>query len=410
MSSRTPQPDTAWIKAEARAEGFALAGVAPAGAWLTSERLVPWLEHGYHGEMDWLARNPEVRADPRSRFPWARSALVLGVPYRTDDETSPAQERPFSRYAWGRDYHDVIPRMLKRFAARLLARWPDLQAYWFTDTSPVLERAAALSAGIGWLGRNAMLIHQREGSYFFLAGMLLSADLPPDAPAPDRCGSCSRCIPACPTNAFVAPYVLDARRCISYLTIEHRGPIPPELRPLVGTLVFGCDICQAVCPWNERALRKEPRLTDGPFKTRPGLAIQSRELLEELLLQTEETFRTRFRKSAVKRTKRHGLARNAAVALGNLGDPEAIPALAHAAQHDSEPLVRSHACWALGQLLPKASPTERSVIVQSLGAATSDPDEHVREEARAAQSALEAIPQPQREISQEPRNPGISLA
>ncbi len=382
------EADRARIRAEAQALGFTLVGFAPAGGWPGGEHLVRWLEAGHHAQMRWLERAPEVRVDPRRRFPWARTALLLGVPYRTDDETSPAECRAISRYAWGTDYHEVLPKRLRALAARLRERWPTLQVYWFTDTSPVLERAAARAAGLGWIGRNCMLIHEREGSYVFLAGMLLSIEVAFDRPAPDRCGRCTRCLPACPTGALIAPYTLDARRCISYLTIEHRGAIPHALRPLMGTLVFGCDICQEVCPWNERALRKEARAAEGPFKARAGLAVTDRALLESLLGMSEEAFRARFRKSAIKRAKRRGLARNAAVALGNLGDARALPALRRALAGDPEPLVRGHAAWALGRLLGRAQAREREASMRALAhAAAHDPDPAVRDEARMASTA-----------------------
>jgi epoxyqueuosine reductase len=213
----------------------------------------------------------------------------------------------------------------------------------YVDTGPLLERDLARRAGLGWFGKNTMLLNRRMGSYFFLGALLLDLPLAPDEPfARDHCGTCTRCLDACPTGAFLAPHVLDARRCISYLTIELKGPIPRELRPLMGNWVYGCDICQEVCPWN----RKAPFTDEPAFQARPGLSVPE---LIPLLGMTQEEFSVRFKASPIKRAKRRGFLRNVAVALGNSGDRRAVPALA-AALHDSEPLVRAHAAWALGRL------------------------------------------------------------
>lgn len=394
MEREEPEQLKRWIKEQARAAGFTLAGVAPAGGWPSAHRLEPWLAAGRHGTMHWLARRPAERADPRLRLHWARSALLVALHYRTGDPCPPAAARPISRYAWGTDYHRVMRAMLRQLAAQLHAQLPELRSYWFVDTSPVLERAAAGAAGIGWLGKNTMLIHEREGSFLFLGGLLLSVELPPDRPAPGRCGRCTRCLQACPTRAFLAPYLLDARRCISYLTIELRGPIPRELRPLMGTLVFGCDICQEVCPWNQRAWRREAVVHGGPFAARPGLVVCDRALLEELLLQDEERFRARFRASPIRRARRAGLARNAAVALGNLGDAAAVPALVRAARTDPEALVRGHACWALGRLLARGAGEHAAPAHTALVQARTDPDPSVRAEAEAALAEAQAPVQP----------------
>ena len=370
----------------ALAAGFSFARVGPVSPWPTGEHFAPWLEGGYHGDMAYLARAPEIRIDPLQRFPWARSALMVALCYRREDACSPAEQRAISCYAWGDDYHLLMTKRLKTLAATLTATFPGLQSYYFNDTSPVLERAAAAAAGLGWLGRNTMLINQQHGSYFFLGGMLLSLELAEDPPTPDRCGSCNRCLPACPTNAFVAPYILDARRCISYLTIEYRGVIPHALRPAMGTLVFGCDICQDVCPWNGRATLKEQPSSETAFAPRAGLAVTSRALLEELLLQDEATFRSRFSRSPIKRAKRHGLARNAAIALGNLGDTQAIVALCHAVANDPHPLVRAHAAWALGVLHTSACSRLQDLANAALLAATRDTDDEVVEEGDLARA------------------------
>jgi epoxyqueuosine reductase len=369
----------AFVKREARAVGFDLVGIAPAGGWATGEALPAWLEAGYAGDMAWIGRDPAARADPRRRFPWARSAVVVALGYRTDDATLGAERRAFSRYAWGDDYHDLMARLLTELKARIERRAGALEGRWYVDTGPVLERAAAAAAGVGWIAKNTMLIDERKGSYLFLGALLLGIELEPDRAAPGRCGTCSRCLEACPTRAFPAPYLLDARRCISYLTIELRGPIPRDLRPLVGELVFGCDICQEVCPWTARAGRREAPSREAGFRARGALAAPSLEELVRLLGLSEAEFREEFRGSPVKRTKRRGLARNICVALGNRGDPAAIPALVKALETDPEPLVRGHAAWALGRLAARGDLS--ATAVEALRRAASDPDPFAREEA-----------------------------
>ncbi|MHC4393827.1 MAG: tRNA epoxyqueuosine(34) reductase QueG, partial [Planctomycetota bacterium] len=325
-----------WIKEEAKRRGFALAGVAPTHGWGTSEHLEAWLAEGQHATMEWLAKDPARRTDVRRRFPWARSVLMLGMVYRTEDlQAVSSFRRPISGYAWGEDYHDLIGQRLKELGQAIAVEVEGAQAWYYVDTGPLLERAAAAAAGLGWLAKNTMLIDEREGSYLFLGALILSLDLEVDRAAPGRCGSCTRCLEACPTRAFRAPYLLDSARCISYLTIEHRGPIPLELREGMGELIYGCDICQEVCPWNEQAERRElpPGLDE--FRARPGLARSDLGLLLSVVSMDQATFSKRFRKSPIKRAKRRGLARNAAIALGNRGDPLAIPGLARAATaHD----------------------------------------------------------------------------
>ena len=248
-----------------------------------------------------------------------------------------------SRYAWGQDYHTVLGDKLQALVAVIRAiEGPDVQARWYVDTGPILERELAWRAGLGWPGKNTNLINRHVGSWLFLGAILLDRELVYDAPATAHCGTCTRCLVACPTGALVAPGVLDARRCISYLTIELRGPIPRELRPLMGTHIFGCDICQAVCPWNRQA----PESSDAAFLPRAGFAAPE---LMPLLRLSEEEFRARFQGSPISRAKRRGLLRNVAVALGNLRDLRAVPAL-QAALYEAEPLIRSHAAWALGRL------------------------------------------------------------
>jgi epoxyqueuosine reductase len=328
------------LKAQAYGLGFDLAGVVRLGPSDTFPRFQEWLRAGQHGEMGYMARGENARADPRVHLPQARSALVVAINY---DGTQPSG--PIARYARGDDYHDV---MLVRL--RVLENWLKSdagRAVWsraYVDTGPFLERDMARRAGLGWFGKNTTLLHPQLGSFFLLGTLFTDLDLEPDAPfETEHCGTCTRCLDACPTGAFVAPHVLDARRCISYLTIELRGAIPPDLREAMGTLVFGCDICQDVCPWNVKFSRAAEA---GPLAPRD----ENREPdLAELLLLSEEQFRSRFARSPVRRAKRRGLARNAAIALGNRRDARDIPALAHALERDNDPIVRAHAAWALGR-------------------------------------------------------------
>jgi epoxyqueuosine reductase len=249
-------------------------------------------------------------------------------------------------YAWGDDYHDVLSERLRSLVAFIEAQvGHPVPNRCYTDTGPLLERDLAQRAGLGWIGKNTCLIHPRLGSYFLLAELLLGIDLDPDPPfLPDRCGSCTRCIDACPTACILPDRTLDATRCISYLTIELKGAIPLDLRPQVGDWVFGCDVCQQVCPWNQRFAESQG---DPAFAPRP--AVPDPDLSAELAL-TPQAFSAKFKGSPVKRARRRGYLRNVAVALGNHADPAAIPALAEALRHDPEPLVRRHAAWALGQI------------------------------------------------------------
>jgi epoxyqueuosine reductase len=248
-----------------------------------------------------------------------------------------------SRYAWGSEYHAVVGERLDALAQRVDRLIPGHNSRWYVDTGPVLEKAWAEHAGIGWIGKHTNLISQDCGSWLFLGALLVDFPLTPDSPHVDRCGTCERCIGACPTGAIVAPYVLDARRCISYLTIENRAAIPDEFRRQMGNRVFGCDDCQDVCPWNRFAL---PTSFSAEFSPREGLRTVR---LDELMGLSDAEFRERFRGSPILRAKRAGFARNIAVALGNSRDPAAVPALLRAME-DEEPLVRSHAAWALGEI------------------------------------------------------------
>ena len=327
------------IAREARLVGFPLAGSTPLGALDRGPFLERWLAEGRAGEMGYLARRTAERMDPRMAFPWACSIVSLAYPYRpppapAGDWQAELRGR-IAAYALGVDYHDRVGALLERLIARLQDVFPAARFRPYVDTGPVLEREWAARAGLGWIGKNTLVLHRSAGSYFFLAELL--TDLSLDAvPLPaDHCGTCTRCLTACPTGALEA-YAMDPRRCISYLTIEHRSAIPRELRPHLGNWIFGCDLCQQACPWNA-----------GASDTGAAEALMPR--LPPLLELDAAGFRARFGRTAVARAKRRGLLRNVAVVLGNSENPEAVPPLA-AALLDPEPLVRGHAAWALGRL------------------------------------------------------------
>jgi len=353
------------VKARARGLGFDHVGIARVDVAPHAEAFLEWLQRGYAGEMRYMARNLERRLNPRLIQADAKSLVVVARNYWVnppDDSLliDPSRGR-ISCYAWGQDYHDVLkPRLfaLDAFLRALSGRRTYGRAY--VDTGPVLERAWAERAGVGFVGKNACLIRPRAGSWSFLGVLLVPEDLEPnpepvlltaDPPRwrlPDgtvgTCGRCRRCLDACPTDAFVGPYTVDARRCISYLTIELRGPIPRELRPRMGNWIFGCDVCQDVCPWNQRFARpsEEPAFTPRPEQIAPPLL--------DLVALDEAGFRQRFRKTPIMRAKRRGLLRNVCVALGNWGDPVAVPALEARLMSDPEALIRGHAAWALGRI------------------------------------------------------------
>ncbi|HKX16510.1 MAG TPA: tRNA epoxyqueuosine(34) reductase QueG [bacterium] len=359
----TPAALAAAVKAEARTIGFDLCGITTAAPFAREGRaLADWVARGYHGEMAYMARNAPRSPAPASVESGARSLVVVALYYgdaapaggdgraspnpAPEGDAAPADREPrgrISRYAHGDDYHDVMEPRLRRLAEFLRAHGARAARY-YVDTGPVIDRAAALRAGIGWFGKNTMIITQRAyGSWVFLGEILTDLELAPDAGAEGDCGHCRICLDACPTGAIIAPYTVDARRCISYLTIEHRGAIPRDLRPQIGDHIFGCDICQAVCPHNVRtAAARHPELAPRP-------ETGARPELIPLLNITEAEFRRRFRGSPVTRTKRRGLRRNVAVALGNARDPAAVPALREALD-DSDALVRAHAAWALGRI------------------------------------------------------------
>jgi epoxyqueuosine reductase len=333
------------VKSIAQDLGFGPVGITtadPPGHW---EFYRSWIDKGYAGEMGYLKRNLEKREDPKSLVPGAKSIICVGLNYLplASQEARHGPTGQVSLYARGDDYHDVMKKRLIEFQNQITDLLPGTKGRAYVDTGPVLEREFAARAGVGWFGKHTNLIHKRSGSWFFIGELILTADLVPDPPATDHCGTCTKCIEACPTHAILEPYVLDSKRCISYLSIELKGPIPKALRPAMGDWVYGCDICQDVCPWNQ----KHAQPTNDPvFQSRPGLDSPE---LAGLLAMDQEEFSRRFRKSPIKRTKRRGLLRNAAVALGNVGSTDDIPILVVALQ-DNEPLVRSHAAWALGQI------------------------------------------------------------
>lgn len=334
--------------------GFDSCRVAVCNAPPHAKNFREWLRDGLHGEMYYMQRGEGKRCDPEMILCGARSIIVLAVNYFQGEATHlPAQGSDaasraaaagttgrIARYAWGDDYHDVIAAKLDKIDEFLRNFGGQQKCY--VDTGPVLERDHAAEAGVGWHGKSTMLIHERLGTWFFLAEILTTVELPPDDPLPERCGRCDNCITACPTGAITAPHRLNARRCISYLTIELKSAIPVELRPLMGDRIFGCDDCLNACPWNRFA--QESRET-AFFARRRTTGMSLREYLE----LTDVQFRALFRNSPIKRIKRRGFLRNVCVALGNVGDRSDLPALERAAA-DPEPLIAEHAAWAIQQI------------------------------------------------------------
>jgi epoxyqueuosine reductase len=345
------------IKRAAEEAGFELAGIAPAAGAAELNHFPEWIAAGHAGEMKYLEARDDhgtlKRASLAGVAPWARSVVVCAINYNTNNPYSTQAHDPsrgwISRYAWSReDYHDAVLRRLQQVEAILRqALAADLQSSLITrsyvDTGPIVERVFAKYAGVGWIGKNTCIINQKKGSWLFLGVILTSLELAPDVPAPDRCGTCTRCIRACPTDAILAPYQLDSNKCISYLTIEKRGLIPEDLRAGIGHHVFGCDICQDVCPWN----RKAPSSAAPEFEPRPGLVNPALAWLAEM---SAEEFREVFRGSAIRRTKRSGLRRNAAIAVGNSGNKEFLPLLDRLAA-DEDQTVSESAQWAKARLL-----------------------------------------------------------
>ncbi|MEI7572866.1 MAG: tRNA epoxyqueuosine(34) reductase QueG [Phenylobacterium sp.] len=345
--------------------------------WPATARLQAFLEAGRQGDMDWMAATADRRAHPRSLWPDARSAVVLGLNYGPEAdplEGLALRDRGLiSVYAQGEDYHDVIKGRLKQLGGWMASR-TGAGLKVFVDTAPLMEKPLAQQAGLGWQGKHTNLVSRDFGSWLFLGVILTEAILTPDAPETDHCGQCRACLDACPTAAFPAPYQLDARRCVSYLTIEHKGPVDPELRPGLGNRIYGCDDCLAVCPWNKFAQAgREQRLAARDDLAAPALA--------ELAGLDDAAFRTRFARSPVKRTGRDRFLRNVLYAIGNSGDLALVPA-ARARLEDASPLVRGAAVWALGRLLPRPE-----VLDLARGYADAETDPDVRAEWAALQSA-----------------------
>lgn len=350
------QLDSALIKQAALDAGFDLAGIAPVHDFKELAAFPEWVAAGRAGEMKYLESRTESgelrRASLKAIFPWARSVLVCAINYNSDHPYSTQVNESgrgwISRYAWSReDYHDSVLRRLRKVEAKLKAACEGMpvETRCYVDTGPIVERVYAKYAGVGWQGKNTCLINQELGSWLFLGVIVTSFELAHDLPAPDRCGTCTRCIDACPTHALTAPYQLDSNKCISYLTIEKRGAIPEELRQGMGHQVYGCDICQDVCPWNRRA-----PATDKPeFQPREGLFNPALAWLAEI---SEQEYRETFRGSPIKRTKLSGLRRNVLIAIGNSGDRSLLPIAQHIS-HDSDPIVSDAARWAMNRLQEK---------------------------------------------------------
>lgn len=338
------------LEARAREEGFAALGItAPAAMQPAGDRLRAWVAEGYHGDMGWMAERIAWRSDASALWPEARSVVMLTQNYGPEGDPlatlGQADRATISVYARNRDYHDRIKKRLKR-----LARWiveetgEDVKV--FVDTAPVMEKPLAALAGLGWQGKHTNLVSRDVGSWAFLGAIFTTLDLPKDTPHSDRCGSCRACLDVCPTAAFPAPYRLDARRCISYLTIEHKGPVPREFRAAMGNRIYGCDDCLAVCPWNKFAREA----SDTAYHAREALKAPA---LADLLALDDAAFRTLFTASPVKRIGRGRFLRNVLIAAGNSGEGALVPPV-RALLDDADPLVRGAAVWALSRLLPPA--------------------------------------------------------
>jgi epoxyqueuosine reductase len=379
----TPSDLKAALEGEARALGFDCVGVTAADAIVHAGRhFREFVASGAHGDMDWLARNPERRADPRALWPDVRSVIMLGVNYGPDDDPlailGQHTRGAISVYAQGDDYHDLIKKRLKILARWLVAAAP-CEVKVFVDTAAVMEKPLAQAASLGWQGKHTNLVSRTFGSWLFLGAIYTTLDLPPDEPETDHCGTCQACLDICPTAAFPAPYKLDARRCISYLTIENKGPIPREFRKAIGNRIYGCDDCLAVCPWNKFAQKgREAKLAAREELRTPELA--------ELAKLDDPAFRTYFSKSPVKRIGRDRFVRNVLIGIGNSGNGTLAP-IARDLLGDESPLVRGAAVWALSQLI---RPDEFATLeVQGLPLET---DENVRAEWAAA--AMDRVTHP----------------
>jgi epoxyqueuosine reductase len=339
------------LQDRAKEEGFVAFGIAPGRlAPLASERLQQWLRDGLHGDMLWMESRADERANPDVLWPEVKSVIMLGMSYAPPQDPMVLADQDtrarISVYAQGRDYHDVVKGALKRLAG-WLAYEADVGVKVFVDTAPVMEKALAQSAGLGWQGKHSNVVSREHGSWLFLGAIYTTSVLEPALPAEDSCGSCSACQDICPTNAFPAPYRLDARRCISYLTIEHKGPIDPELRPLMGNHIYGCDDCLAVCPWNKFA---ETAAAHKAFLPRAELVAPQ---IADLLTLDDAAFRKLFSGSPIKRIGRDRFVRNVLIAAGNGRDVGLVSQIENLLI-DPEPVVRGAAIWALGRLSPEA--------------------------------------------------------
>jgi epoxyqueuosine reductase len=336
------------LEEQARLHGFASIGfAAPDDNAQRSERLEEWLGEGYHGTMEWMETHKDVRSSPNAMWPEARSVIALGMSYAPAHDPlaleGDAQHARISVYAQGKDYHNTIKKRLKALARWLTAQEPDYPLKVFVDTAPVMEKPLGEAAGLGWQGKHTNLVSQSHGNWLFLGAIYSTLPFAPDAPHSDRCGSCNACQAACPTDAFPAPYKLDARRCISYLTIEHKGPIPHEFREAIGNRIYGCDDCLAVCPWNKFASAAQ---SHKDFMARAELVAPR---LEELLELDDRGFRALFSGSPIKRIGRDRFVRNCLIAAGNSGNPKLLP-LAQALCADPDPIVAEAAEWASERL------------------------------------------------------------
>ncbi len=332
------------MKAKARELGFAAVGIAAAADDPEqARRLHEWLDAGFHGDMGWMQDRADVRQGPHSMWPQARSVIALGMSYAPDVDPLADGEAKISVYAQGRDYHDVVKKALKALARWLVEQRPGTELKVFVDTAPVMEKPLGEAAGIGWQGKHTNLVSRDHGSWLFLGAIYTTLELVPDAPHDDRCGSCRACQDACPTDAFPEPYRLDARRCISYLTIEHKGPIPEEFREAIGSRIYGCDDCLAVCPWNKFA---ETAARHAKLAPREDLVAPD---LAELLALDDAGFRAKFSGSPIKRVGRDRFVRNCLIAAGNSGNAELVPQVRTLAA-DADPVVAEAAGWALARL------------------------------------------------------------
>ena len=384
MTRLTLKPETASplprladrIRAKALALGFDKVGFSRAGPLGSRSGLEKWLESGHQGEMHWMSRNAAKRQDPSLILAEVRTILSVAINYYHPlDHSENPRHGKISRYAWGLDYHHVLKARLKTLAGWIAETLPPANGLFYSDTGPVMDKVWAHKAGLGWIGKHSNLVSRDQGSWLFLGEILLDLELPESGESGNFCGSCRRCLDACPTGAIVAPYVVDSRLCISYLTIELRGPVPLELRPLIGSRIFGCDDCQDVCPWNRFA---QPSL-EKAFYPAPG---NHAPVLMKLMRISRQEFSERFRLSPIRRCGYAGFLRNVAIALGNSGLPETVPSL-KIALHHPESLVRRHGAWALGRI------GDREARSELLQATRSESDPCVRSEIRLALDSLE---------------------